>query len=66
LFRKQDKKPRHLEKVVMKNYFSEPTKVDLNHILAIKKGVLMDLEDDSINSQEARTQQMITKGWEFL
>lgn len=63
---KQDEKPRHLEEVVMENYFSKPTEVDLNHILAIKKEVLMDLEDDAVNLQEARTKQMITKIWELL
>jgi hypothetical protein len=58
---KQDEKPRHLEEVVMENYFSKPIEVDLNHILAIKKEVLVDLEDDAVNLQEARTRQMITK-----
>jgi hypothetical protein len=40
--------------------------VELNHVLAIKKDIRMDLEDDPVNSQEARTQQMITEGWELL
>jgi hypothetical protein len=47
---RQDEKPRHLEEVMMENYFSKPTEVDLNHILAIKKEILVDLEDVVVNS----------------